>query len=224
MLAGVLGASAASLAGKHYEGIGKAAGQAVDFWVTIDFDDEDAEYNVADAYDFAGAYTVSKTASAMTVSVKAPGGKRITLKSTDGGASFEGSVTLNGQVVKLWVVEVPSRHKACDLPADKLTDVLCSPDGYTSFIRISMPTGGEMCVASDFTFNADGTYTITCDSPSMQKIFGNMKGTFKVEGSEVTLTDSTGKVVTGKVYDNGIYITIPFGSAQGMTLRMVLIR
>lgn len=215
---------AATLAGKHYEGIGKVAGQAIDFWVTIDFDDEDAEYKVAGAFNISGAYTVSKTAAATTVSVKSPGGKTNTLKSTDGGSSFEGSVTLNGKVVKLWVLEVPASHKACDLPAAELTNVIASTEGYTSFIRVNLPNGAQMCVTSDFKFNADGTYTLTCDTPAIQKIFGNMKGTFKVSGSEITLTDATGKIVTGKVYDNGIYISIPFGTAQGMTLSMVLIR
>lgn len=156
---------AATLAGKHYEGIGKVAGQAIDFWVTIDFDDEDAEYKVAGAFNISGAYTVSKTAAATTVSVKSPGGKTNTLKSTDGGSSFEGSVTLNGKVVKLWVLEVPASHKACDLPAAELTNVIASTEGYTSFIRVNLPNGAQMCVTSDFKFNADGTYTLTCDTP-----------------------------------------------------------
>ena len=82
-----------------------------------------------------------------------------------------------------------------------------------------------MSATSDCTLNtADHTFTMTCDSPAMQKIFGNMQGTYKVEGDAIVLTDSTGKTVTGTIYLDGMYVAIPIGSAGGMDLSLILIR
>lgn len=216
-------AAAFNMEGKVYEGIGKLAGQPLDFWTTVTFDDEDADISIAGAFTLSGAYTATKTGQTVSLSVKMANGKSYMLKSTDGGSSFQGDVTLNGQTVKLWVLEVAATHKAADLTPEELKNILTSPDGYTSFIIVGI-NGGKMSVTSDFTFNSDGTYTLTCDSPAIQKIFGNAKGTFTVGQSYVTLTDSTGKTVTGKIYDNGTYIDIPFGTSGGTTLSMVLIR
>lgn len=223
-LLGVFNVAAVTLEGKHYEGVGKAKGQAIDFWTTVNFDDEDAEISVANAVNLAGGYTATKAGNNLTVSVKVPGSAAKTLlKSNDNGATLEGDVTVNGQPVKLWLLETPMRHKEATGSTEAIASAVSSSDGYTSFIRVSMP-GGEMCVTSDFAFNPDGTYTLTCDNAALQNIFGNMKGTYSIDGSKVTLTDTTGKTVTGTIYDDATYIKIPFGSVSGMTLTMVLIR
>ena len=51
-----------------------------------------------------------------------------------------------------------------------------------------------------------------------------MQGSYSVDGSEIVMTDSTGKTVRGSICDDGYYLKIPMGSAQGITLTLVLIK
>lgn len=71
-LLGVFNVSAVTLEGKHYEGVGKAKGQAIDFWTTVNFDDEDAEISVANAVNLAGGYTATKPATILPCQLRCP--------------------------------------------------------------------------------------------------------------------------------------------------------
>ena len=82
-----------------------------------------------------------------------------------------------------------------------------------------------MSATSDFALNADDhTFSMTCDSQGMQKIFGKMQGKYAVRDGKIIMTDSSGKVVEGTVYDNGKYVTVPMGKSSGLTLDLILIR
>lgn len=220
------GASAAvDLNGKHYQGIGKIKGQPIDCWVDMNFDDTDIEFNVSDAYKFGASYTAKAVGDKVTVTAKVPGAVATTLTSTDGGSTFQGNISLNGQALNLWVLNVPAKIKPSEKPAAELESVIGDPDGYTAFVLVSLPGGQQMCATSEFAFNGgDKTFRMTCDSPSLQKIFGNMQGSYTVDGSEIVMTDSTGKTVRGSICDDGYYLKIPMGSAQGITLTFVLIK
>ncbi|MBD5232449.1 MAG: hypothetical protein HDS66_09930 [Bacteroidales bacterium] len=221
-----LSASAADLfKGCRYQGIGKIQGQPIDAWVNMTVDDGDLEFNMANTFDFAAEYTVSGTGDNATMSVKMPGSGTVPLKTADGGSSITGSFTRLGQKIDLWLLRIPTQLTPSTLPASELDGIVGSSDGYTSFVTIKLPNGQEMCATSDFILSAaDHSFKMTCDSPAMQKIFGTMQGSYQVNGSNLVLTDATGKTSSGEICDNGNYIKIPMGSAQGMTLNLVLIR
>lgn len=209
----------------HYQGIGKIPGQPIDSWVDFLFDDTDIEINVSDTYNFAASYKATKVGDKITISLKAPGRPATTLTSTDSGSTLTGKLALYGQTLDLWLLKVPRRLKPAAIPASELEGVIGSEDGYTAFVLIGLADGKTMCATSDFLFNpADKSFKMTCDSPSLQKIFSTMQGTYSVQGSDVVLTDSTGKTVKGTAYDDGYYIKVPLGSASGITLTLVLIR
>lgn len=217
--------AAVNLNGKHYQGIGKIKGQPIDFWVDMNFDDTDIEFDVSKAFNFGAAYTAKTVGKKVTVTAKIPGSTPAILTSTDGGETFQGKISLNKQPVDLWVLSIPANLKASDKPAAELEAVVGDADGYTAFVLVGLPQGQTMCATSEFAFNgADKTFKMTCDSPAIQKIFSTMQGTYKVEGSELTMTDSTGKTVTGTIYDDGYYLKVPLGSAQGISLTLILIK
>ncbi|MBD5189287.1 MAG: hypothetical protein HDS95_03310 [Bacteroidales bacterium] len=219
-------ASAADLfKGSRYQGIGKIKGQAIDAWVNMTVDDGDLEFNMANSFDFAAEYTVSGTGDNATMNVKMPGSGVVPLKTTDGGASITGSFTRLDQKIDLWLLRIPNQLTPSTLPSSELDGIVGSSDGYTSFITIKLPNGQEMCSTSEFSLSAaDHSFKMICDSPALQKIFGTMQGSYQVNGNVLSLTDAAGKTVTGEICDNGNYIKLPIGSAQGMTLNLVLIR
>lgn len=217
--------AAANLDGWRYQGIAKIKGQPIDCWVDMRLDDTDIDFNVAEMFKFGAEYTVTSAGDKMTVSAKVPGSQAATFSSTDAGSSLQGKVTLNGQMFDMWVLKVPAEPKASSKPAEELAAVVGAPDGYTSFVLVGLPGGQLMSATSDFVLDAaDNTFKMTCDTPTVQQIFSNMHGSYRVEGSELVLTDSTGKTVRGNICDDGYYITVPIGSAQGISLSLVLIR
>lgn len=220
-----INAAPSPLNGKHYQGIGKIKGQPIDCWVDLLFDDSDVEINVSDTYRFAASYTAKTVGNKTTVSAKIPGSPAATFTSTDGSSTLQGKLTLNGQAIDIWVLSVPAKLKQADKPAAELEKVVGDPDGYTAFVLIGLPNGQKMCATSDFVFNAaDKSFNMTCDSPSIQKIFSTMHGSYRVDGNELVMTDATGKTVRGTLYDDGYYIKVPMGSASGITLSLVLIK
>lgn len=221
----MLAAHAVTFNGNHYEGIAKLAGQPIDFWTVTNMDDEDIQINLGEAFKFMAGYTAKTVGQTTTLTLKAPGGGTGSLKTADNGESLEGSISINGQSFKLWLLKVPKKKAASTLSADELAATVGSPDGYTAFVRVSMPNGGKMSATSDFSLNAGSkTFKMTCDSPAMQKIFGTMQGSYSIEGDKIVMHDSAGKTVTGTIYNDGTYIEVPMGSAQGMTLDLILIR
>lgn len=220
------GASAAvDLNGKHYQGIGKIKGQPIDCWVDMNFDDTDIEFDVAKSFNFGAGYTAKALGDKVTVTAKVPGSAPAVLTSTDGGSSFQGKVSLNGQAIDLWVLSVPASIEPSDKPAADLEAVIGAPDGYTAFVLVGLPDGQLMCATSEFAFNgADKTFRMTCDAPSLQKIFSTMQGSYKIEGSNLVMTDSKGNTTTGTICDDGYYLKVPMGSAQGITLTLIMIK
>lgn len=216
-------AKAIKLEGAHYEGIGKIDGKPLDYWVTIEFDDEDAEVSLGNVSNFTGEYSQTGSGTNVTVTIKVPGGNKGILKTTDGGESFEGNMKTHAGDVKLWILKVAGRHKKVEMGAEDLMKTLSSPDGYTSFVKLTQ-SEGTACVTSDFEFTPEGRFGITCDTPSLQEIFAKIKGKYSVEDSEVKLITDNGQTLTGTIYDNGNYITIPVGSKSGMNITIILIR
>lgn len=51
-----------------------------------------------------------------------------------------------------------------------------------------------------------------------------MHGSYQVNDSDLVMTDASGNTVTGKIYDEGYYINVPMGTAQGIELSLILIR
>lgn len=218
-----VGAKAVKLEGAHYEGIGKIDGKPLDYWVTIEFDDEDAEVSLGNVSNFMGEYTQTGSGANATVTIKVPGGNTGTLKTSDNGESFEGTMKTHAGNVKLWILKVAGRHKKVEMGAAELKETVSAPEGYTSFVKLTQ-TSVTACVTSDFEFTPEGRFGITCDTPSLQEMFANIKGTYTIEGSEIKLTTDNGQTLTGTVYDKGNYITIPVGSKGGMDMTIVLIR
>ncbi len=221
-----LSASAADIfKGCRYQGIGKISGQAVDAWVNMTIDDGDLDFNMSNTYDFSAEYTASGSGNNATLNVNMPGCGVVPLKTTDGGSTLTGKFIRMGQKIDLWLLRIPSKLIPSSLPESELDGIVGSSDGYTSFVTIKLPNGQEMCATSDFELSsADHTFKMTCDSPSVQKIFGSMHGTYEIVGHNLTLTDSKGMTATGEICDNGKYIKLPMGSNQGVTLTLVLIR
>lgn len=214
---------AIKLDGTYYQGIGKIEGNPLDYWVTIEFDDEDAEVNLGNVSSFDGGYTLKGSGNNATITIKVPGGHSGTLNTSDGGESFEGTMKTHAGNVKLWILKVAGRHKKVEMGEAELKKVISSPDGYTSFVKL-VHSGVTGCVTSDFEFTPEGRFGIRCDTPSLQEMFANIKGTYSVEGSEVKFTTDNGQTLRGTVYDNGNYITIPVGSKGGMDMTIILIR
>ncbi len=226
MLAIGMSAGAADIyKGTHYQGIGKVKGQPIDLWVDMVFDDGDLEFNMANVINCTVEYSVSGQGANPLLNVKLPGIGNVPLKTTDGGQSLMGKFTRMGQQIDLWLLKVPVQLTPSTLSADELDAIVGSPDGYTAFVKVEMPNEQVMCATSDFVLSAgEHSFSMTCDSPAMQKIFDKMQGTYKVADGSLILTDAGGVTKSGKIFDNGNYISIPMGSGQGMTLTLVLIR
>lgn len=217
-------ASAVNFTNKHYEGIAKLPGNPLDYWVTLELDDEDAEYNIGNIYNFMGAYTSTGSGSKATLSIKVPGSPNSILKTTDGGLSLEGSVQTTGKQMAVWVLQIPGKLKKAQQTDDELFSILSSPDGYTSFMRLEKQ-GALFSVTSEFSFTPQGSFSLQCDAPSVQDMFSNLEsGSFSIDEGQVKLTTKNGVSLTGTIYDNGNYIMIPIGSKDGMGMTLILIR
>lgn len=225
MAIGVSAGAADIYKGSHYQGIGKIKGQPVDVWIDMVVDDGDLDFNMANSINCTAEYTVSGQGANPTLTIKMPGSGSVPLKTTDGGLSLTGKLTRMGQQIDLWLLKIPTKLTASSLPDEKLDAIVGSSDGYTAFVIVDMPDGQKMCVTSDFSLSSgDHSFKLVCDSPAMQKIFSKCYGSYKVVDGGLVLTDATGVTTSGKILDDGTYITVPMGSAQGMKLTLILIR
>ena len=207
----------------YYQGIGKMAGKPSDLWVILELDGEDGDYNIGDAYKFLGAYTTTGSGNNLTVSIKVPGMPNSVLKTTDGGESFEGKVSLPmNQNLDLWLLKVPKKLKPAEESKEELTRVIGLPDGYNSFLLMRQNTG-IYCVTGEVSFS-NGRFSIYADTPSLQDLLRNMKGEYEVEGNSLKLKTVSGHQLKGEIFNNGNYIKIDLGSGAGMKLSMILIR
>lgn len=218
-------ARALDLDGARYEGQAKLAGQPIDFWTVVTFDDEDADFNIANAIKPSGEYTLTGTGDNLTLTIKIGTGKYI-LKSTDGGGSFTGTITARDNKFTLWILKVPAKQVAATEPTPELDKIVGAEDGYTAFLHV-VQQGGALCIPADLTFDsANHGCKVTFDNATFQKMFGNLQSCkYNVEGSKITLSSTTVDfTATGTIYDSGNYISIPLGNAQGMTITLILIR
>lgn len=218
-------ASAVKLDGSMYQGITKVPGSPVDMWTTVEFTATDMNLNLANMVKFSGNITSKEVDGKLTVTgTLQPGDGKITLNSSDGGSSFEGKYSLNGTLVTTWLLNVPCELTPATQSTQELAEIVGSSDGYTSFLLIEMQ-GNTCCATADFSFNnADGTWKMICDSETIQKLLGNMQGTYSIDGSNIYFTDSAGVKASGTIYEDGNYIKSPLGSAQGMIITLLLIR
>lgn len=216
-------AYAVNFSGKHYQGIAKIPGKPLDFWVTFELDDEDAEVNIGEVYNFLASYSATGSGESSSMVLTVPSSPKATLKTSDGGSTLTGTITLDGKKMDLWLLQVPRKLKESDVPSEEMMSILNNPDGYTCFVQLKQ-SEGTACVTSDFSFGKDGRFNIICDTPQIQEMFANIKGTYSVEGSQVILTTDKGPVLKGNIYDKGNYLTIPVGTKGGMNMTLVLIR
>lgn len=208
----------------YYQGIGKIPNKPMDYWVTVEFDDEDADFNVGDIFKFLGAYKCIQKGKDFSVTVDVPSYPKATLISTDNGQSLSGQVTTYDGEVKLWLLKVPKKQKKTQLSESELNGIISSEDGYTCFAILSPGSGGKLSVTSDFTFEPGNRFKMICDSPAIQEIFKNFEGSYSISDGEITLQTDSGTHLTGNIYDDGNYLMIPVGKKNGIDFTLVLIR
>lgn len=214
----VFNMNAVKLKGSKYEGAARAKGNAYDYWVTMEMDAEDAEFNVANILNFMGEYTDTQSGKNVTISIKIPGKPNAVLKSTDGGESFSGQMKTDLGDLELWLLKVAKKHKPTEMPNEELTNILNSEDGYTCFMIVNV-NGKLGSMTGELKFYKDGRFRLLCDNQTMQEILKNFKGSYKVENGVVILDTERGVVMKAPVYDEGIYIDVPVNlSASGITI------
>lgn len=214
----------ANISGTKYIGMASFPGQPIDLWVSVDFAEADANMSLAGSYSFDGKYTATTTGATMNVSIPFNEKIKAKLKSSDKGGSMEGTLSMNGTAVKLWMVKIPSQLKQDDLSGENLEKVFSASDGYTALVKIQQGDG-LLCVPADFTVDAGSkNWQMKFDNAAIQKMFGTSQGSYSVSGTDINMTDSAGLEIICKSYDNGNYLEAPMGSAQGMTLTLILIR
>ena len=219
-----LNANAISLKGL-YEGVGKVKGQPVDCWTTMELDGEDAEIVCGGYLNVMGEYTATGSGNNITLTVSLPGNPKVILKSTDGGESFTGKLTINKLEIELWLLKVAKKHKPTEMSNEELGAIVNSEDGYNCFM-ICESSHMLICVTCDFNFSKDGKFALQCDNSSMQQLLNNFKGTYTIEDGKVIMKTTKGITLTGTIYDKGCYIDIPIGmSESGVEMKsLILIR
>lgn len=212
-----------SLADSYYEGIVKMKGQPMDFFSTLNFSSSDGAFNFAGAADFPVTYTAPEAAGKMTITLtsKVVNG---TLTSKDKGSSMDGTINFNGNTLTAWFVKVNKNHTTPTVSDEELMTIVGNPDGYTAFV-IGEQGGQKVCFPADMTLNAnDKSYSVTFDNAIVQQIFSKLAGDYNVQDKMLVLSDASGKRISGKIYDDGTYITLPMGSAQGFGFSLLMIR
>lgn len=222
---------AIKMSGKHYQGIAKnTEGDPIEFWVNVEFDDEDAEVNIGEVYSFMAPYKVSGTDKNATISTKLPGfGTPLDFKTTDGGSTLTALFSAPHKNVKmnLWLLRVPRKLKKTALPTEQVVQTVTSSDGYTCFMEFKRGDS-DYCITSEAALTPDGKFKINQDSPKLREMFDNqLDGKFSVDGGNITLSIS-GRTFSGEIYDDGKYIKIPLGRLPGLgtqnDVTLILIR
>ena len=224
LFAVVLSLPALNLNKYYYQGIGKIPDKPLDYWVTLEFDDEDADFNIADMFKFMGGYKCIDKGKDINISVEIPGSSKATLTSKDNGLSISGKVQTYEGPVQLWLLKVPRKLKKSTLSDSELEPIIASSDGYTCFAILKPQGGGKLSVTSEFSFTPGNRFKMICDSPSVQEIFKNFEGNYSITEGVITLKTDSGTVLKGNIYDDGNYLMIPVGTKNGMDLTLVLIR
>lgn len=202
--------------GKHYQGIAKNAdtGEPIEYWVDVEFDDEDVSVNIGQIYTFLSPYKMTGGDNNAIISTKMPGfNVPITFKTNDGGSTLtsEFKEPNKGMNLKLWLLKVPRKLKKTVQPYEEVMNTITSTDGYTCFMEIKRD-GNLYCVTADAFLYPDGNFKVQQDAESLSKLFQNkFDGSFRIDGGDIFLNLS-GKEYHGEIYDNGNYIKIPIGS------------
>lgn len=221
-------ASALKMTGKHYQGIAKNTdGSPVEFWVDLEFDDEDASVSIGEAYSFIAPYKISGTDKKTIISTRLPGfGTPLNFVTTDGGESLTAEFDVPDEKRKaklnLWVLKVPRKLKKTTSPYEETLNTITDKDGYTCFIKINR---GELeyCVTADAFFNSGGGFSVEQDGKMLSAMFSDkLTGTFKVDGADISLSLS-GSTYKGTIYDEGNYIQVPLGQWESSTGSVTLI-
>lgn len=225
-------AFALKMNGKHYQGIAKNAdtGEPIEFWVDLEFDDEDISVNIGEVYTFLAPYKVTGTDKDATISTKMTGfNVPIIFKTTDGGSSLTAEFKEPNKGIKLslWLLKVPRKLKKTTQTPEEVKETLTSPDGYTCFMEIKRG-GSDFCVTADAFLSPDGSFKVKQDAERLSELFKDqLDGTFRIEGSDIYVNLS-GKEYQGGIYDNGNYIKIPIGSFGASQIKrditLILIR
>lgn len=202
--------------GKHYQGIAKNAdtGEPIEYWVDVEFDDEDISVDIGKIYTFLAPYQVKGDENNATISTKMPGfNVPIIFKTDDGGSTLTSDFKEpnKGMKLNLWLLKVPRKLKKADQDHEKLMEIVTSPDGYTCFMEIKRD-GSVFCVTADAFLSHDGSFKVQQDSERLSELFKDqLDGSFRIDGADIFLNLS-GKDYQGEVYDNGYYIKIPLGN------------
>lgn len=209
-------APALKMNGKHYQGIAKNAdtGEPIEFWVDIEFDDEDVIVDIGKVYNFMAPYQVTGGDNSATISTKMPGfNVPISFTTKDGGSTLTANFKepIKGIKINLWLLKVPRKLKKAQQSQEELMEIVTSADGYTCFMEIKRD-GNVFCVTSDAFLYPDASFKVIQDATRLSELFKDqLDGTFRIDGADIFLKLS-GKEHKGEIYDNGNYIKIPVGA------------
>lgn len=157
------------------------------------------------------------------VEISTPDGKTAVLTSDDGGESFIGSMNFNNVIMSIWILRDFHSGFPTSINPVILKDILVS-DTYNAFCQVEMD-GQFLCVPGEFEFDKNGRFALICDSSEVQKMFGNIRGTYELtDDDDLKLKTDAGPVLTGQVWQQGSKIVIPVGNKSGMSLTIYLIR
>lgn len=222
-----LSAAALKINGSHYQGAAKNLnGAPLEYWVDVEFDDEDASVNFGEVYSFMAPYKVTGTDNKATITTRMPGfDTPFVFHTNDGGSTLTAEfVSPHKQDMKfnVWLLKVPRKLKKTTRTLEETLQTLTSSDGYTCFMEIKRG-GEEYCVTADAYMYADGSFKVVQDAEKLSEMFQDkLNGTFKVDGAEITLSIPGGSY-SGSIYDNGNYIKIPLGRWEGDSSEVTLI-
>lgn len=219
-------------AGKRYQGLAKSIdGNPIEFWMDVEFDDDDATVSVGKVYDFLAPYTTTATGKGVKIVTKMPGfGTPITFETTDGGETMTGYFKTQYKnqdySFNIWMLKVPRKLKKVKFTKEEALEKVASPDGYTSFMQIKRD-GNEFCITSEALFSPDGKFKFTMDTDRLREMFKTMQGSYTVgDDGEISLTLEN-HTYKGEIFDNGNYIKIPVGnlySSSRNNVTLILIR
>lgn len=210
-----------SLDGKKYVGIVKLPGQPIDGWVEMNLNSDNSTIFLAQD-NLPISYTATKNGSNINLNLNFNGKFPSTIKSTDGGSSFSGPLKLPTQM-NLWLVEVPAKQTPVNMSDAELEEIICSPDGYTGFVKV---TKGSLIASCTTEFSIDKTnktWKLDFDSPQIQNLFSLKEGTYKVENNKLILNNGKTDLVFA-VYDDGTYLETSEITGGDKSLGITLIR
>ena len=208
-----------SMLADRYEGLCKLPGfNDASEWVELTITGNKIHLDLGEGvieFDGTCKKTGVKTLVINSSSLKSP----ITLTTNDKGQSYSGSSKLpGGQKMDFWFLKVPEELVESTLSDEQLKEIVTSKDGYTAFLKLN---DGNITLALtyDLELDKDGHYKFIGDSPIFNQLINNFReGEFEISDGKITLIKNS-DTVSGTIYDNGKYITIPLG--KGGTIQLI---